>query len=103
VLRLPEGSKFEPKATEGVYLETLGHGVYRVLLTDEDGVPRITESRHVTFDESSFPGAPALEDYAASEVESDESYEVESESDFSDDVSIDDTGSSQSADFSSDD
>ena len=35
VLRQPEGSKFQSRAIEGVYLETLEHGVYRVLVTDD--------------------------------------------------------------------
>jgi len=67
VLRLPRGPKFESRALEGVYLETLEHGVYKVLFMDDDGPPRIMDSRHVTFDESTFPGAPGLTDYMVDE------------------------------------
>lgn len=86
VLKLPQGSKFEVRAVEGVYLETLDHGVYRILVTDEDEIPSIVESRHVTFDEFKFPGAPGLVDFMEDEVESDssvdsEDFEVDSDSD----------------------
>ena len=74
VLRQPAGSKFESGALEGVYLETLDHGIYKVLVTIDDGIPRIVESRHVTFDESRFPGAPALEEYMDDESSSDDDY-----------------------------
>lgn len=66
-LRLPRGTKFESRAVEGVYLETIEHGMYRILVVGDDCVPRIMESRHVTFDESMFPGAPALESYSDSD------------------------------------
>ena len=92
VLRQPEGSKFESRAIGGVHLETLQHGVYRILVTDDDGIPRITESRHVTFDESKFPGAPILEEYMDDEADSDDSYDpdsVDTESDIEDDVHLD--------------
>ena len=82
VLRVPRGSKFESRSLEGVYLETLEHGIYKVLVTGDDGTPRIMESRHVTFDESKFPGAPGLEEYMDDEVSSDE--DLTSESDESD-------------------
>ena len=75
-----------------MYLETLEHGVYRVLLIDDDGIPQITESRHVTFDESKFPGAPSLDGYMDSEAESDNSSYAESsgtESDTSIELSVD--------------
>lgn len=36
-------------------------GVYKMLITNDDGAPRIVESRYVTFDESRFHGAAALE------------------------------------------
>ena len=84
VLRLPRGSKFESRAVEGVYLETLDHGVFRVLVTDEDGIPQVIESRHVTFDESKFPGCPDLSQYMDDEYKSDHSYESKSESDADD-------------------
>lgn len=92
VLRLPRGTKFEPRALERVYLETLEHGVYRILEIAEDGVPRLMESRHVTFDESMFPGAPALSDYSKNEVWTgrDFSREGEMSDDFSDSDDSDD-------------
>ena len=77
VLRLPRGSKFESRAVEGVYLETLEHGVYKVLIHEDDGIPRIVESRHVTFDESKFLGASSLEEYMDDEDDSDEEFETE--------------------------
>ena len=92
VLRLPRGSKFEPRATEGVYLETMEHGIYKVLITDDEGFPKIVESRHVTFDETKFPGAPILAKHME-ESDSDEEYETEgdsSHSGHSDEVSLDD-------------
>lgn len=80
VLRLPTGPKFESRALEGVYLETLEHGIYKVLVTDETGIPRIVESRHVTFDESKFLGAPSLVDYMDDEGASDSDFEGDSTS-----------------------
>lgn len=56
VLRTPRGTKFELRALKGVYLETLDYGVYRVLVTGHDGMPKLVDSRHMTFDESKFPG-----------------------------------------------
>jgi len=93
VLRLPEGTKFEYRALEGVYLETLEHGIYRVLITDDDGIPRLVESRHVTFDEFKFLGAPSLVSYIANEDSSDasnwsESSESCSEISSGDDVDV---------------
>ena len=35
VLRQPSGSKFESRAVEGVYLQTLDHGIYKVLITSD--------------------------------------------------------------------
>jgi len=57
VLRLPRISKLEPRAIEGVYLETIEFGVYRVLVKSDTGLYRLVDSRHVTFDESDFPGS----------------------------------------------
>jgi len=80
VLRLPRGTKFESRALEGVYLETLEHGIYRVLITEDDGIPRVVESRHVTFDESKFLGCPQLVQYWEDEISSDEDYSSDSAS-----------------------
>lgn len=91
VLRQLEGSKSESWAIEGVHSETLEHGVYRVLITDENGIPKVTESLHVTFDESKFPGAPDLEDYVENESDSDERFvgePDESESDNESEVHV---------------
>ena len=44
VLRLPRGSNFKPRAYEGVYLETFQYGVYRVLITEENDLPKVVES-----------------------------------------------------------
>ncbi len=55
-----EERKFEARALEGVMLETLDHGVYKVFVDDNTGALRILESRHVTFDESRFPGVDDL-------------------------------------------
>lgn len=84
VLRLPQKAEFESRAVEGVYLETLKHGVYRVLITDEDDIPRIIESRHVTFDESKFLGSNMLEQYMDDEVPSDDDYFTDANSESSD-------------------
>lgn len=70
--RLPRLSKFEPRAVEGMYLETLEHGVYKVLVSDNNGVYRIIQSQHVTFDESKFLGAEQLNDIMKDEVSDDD-------------------------------
>ena len=94
ILRVPEATKFEPRAVEGVHLETLDHGVYRILVIDENGIPRITESRHVTFDEFAFPGAHVLEDFMNDECESDDTFEssdCDAKSSESSEISISET------------
>lgn len=89
VLRIPRGSKFESRAIEGVYLETIQYGVYKILITDESDIPRIIESRHVTFDETRFPGAPNLISYmddmdSSDEMTSERSDGAESSSEYGD-------------------
>lgn len=42
VLQQPVGSKFGSHAYKGVYLETMEHVVYKILITDDDGVPRMS-------------------------------------------------------------
>lgn len=69
VLRLPRESKFEPRAVEVVHNESLELGVYRIHVCKNEQVPHIVESRHVTFDESAFPGAPTLQNWSDDEVE----------------------------------
>lgn len=71
VLRIPCVPKFEPRALEGVYLETLERGVFSVLVTQETGILQILESRHVIFDESKYPSAPSLVSYLDDEDASD--------------------------------
>ena len=60
VLRQPEGGKLEPRAIEGVLLEVMDHGIYKVLILRHDDLYSIVESRHVTLDETCFPGAADL-------------------------------------------
>lgn len=36
VLRQPAGSKFDAKAREGVLIEVLEHGVYKILIQEEE-------------------------------------------------------------------
>lgn len=68
VLKVNRRIKFESRALQGVYLQSLEHAVYEVLLADDDDVPRIVKSRHVKFDDSSFPRAPYLENYMEDDV-----------------------------------
>lgn len=75
VLKIPEASKFEARAREGVLLEVLDHGVYKVRIKDENGGYIIVHSRHVTFDENSFPGAPDLKDPMTEEVPEDRTWQ----------------------------
>lgn len=55
-----------------MYFEALDHGVYRILVTNEDGIPYVLESCHVTFDETKFPGPPSLADFMENEADSDD-------------------------------
>lgn len=71
VLQLPRRSKLEHRAKEGVLLESVEHGVYKVLVKNESDEYSIRESRHVTFDETRFPGAPDLSDWSDGEPSSD--------------------------------
>jgi hypothetical protein len=55
VLQPPAGVKRQPRTEQGVFLERLDHGVYHMLLVGGDGAsPRIVESQHCTFDETSW-------------------------------------------------
>lgn len=81
VLKLPEEAKFDTRAFERVSLEVLDHGVYKVLVKDEVGSPMIVESRHVTFDEGKFLGAPELTHCMDDEVSDDSTWEAYSSSD----------------------
>jgi hypothetical protein len=63
----------KPRADEGTLLECGEHGIYKVLVCSDDAAPRIVESRHVTFDESSFPGANCLSNHLSDE-DPDDSY-----------------------------
>eukprot|EP00171_Calliarthron_tuberculosum_P008424 IDg8424t1 len=66
--------KFESRAKEGVLLETLEYGVYRVLIRSEDKAPEITDSRHVTFIERQFLGAEDLSHIMSDEDSSDNDF-----------------------------
>lgn len=77
VLKLPRGSKFESLVIEGVDFETMKDGVYMVLISDQYDIPRVVDSRHVTYDESRFPGASAFDEYMADESAPDSDYDVE--------------------------
>jgi hypothetical protein len=74
VLRMPQSSKLQPRADEGTLLECGEHGIYKVLVCSDDAAPRIVESRHVTFDESSFPGANCLSNYMSDENHDDSDF-----------------------------
>lgn len=93
ILRLPQASKFEPRALEGVYLETLPPEIYSILVKQEHGVYCIVESRHVTFGEKKFIGAPDLEEILHEEVYDDdtESYSLDSLSSSDEEASFDDS------------
>jgi len=71
-LRLPRQSKFASRAIEGVYLETAEHGIFKILIMEEDKIYRIIQSRHVTFDENKFLGAPYLEEIMEDEASDDD-------------------------------
>jgi hypothetical protein len=71
---MPQSSKLQPRADEGTLLECVEHGIYKVQVCSDDAAPRIVESRHVTFDESSFPGANCLSIYMSDEVPDDSDY-----------------------------
>lgn len=86
VLRQPPRSKLESRAYEGVYLKTMEHGVYEVLIENDDGELRIAESRHATLDESRFNGASGLEEYTDDGYKSDK---TDSESEVDEVVYID--------------
>lgn len=79
MLRLPRTSKFESRAVEGVLLECLEFGVYKVLVDVNNGHPRVIESGNVTFHDSQFPGAPGMTQFRFEKdvSDSDLEYEVE--------------------------
>lgn len=64
---------FESRTLGRVYLQTLEHGVYEVLVADDCEIPRLFRSRRVTFETSAFPESPYLTSYmdenSASDVE----------------------------------
>lgn len=74
VLRIPLGTKLKHRAIKGVSFETnLDHGIYRVLVSHDDGMPSLVKSRHVTFDECKLPGATDLQVWINTEEYSDKS------------------------------
>lgn len=104
VLKKPEGTNFDARAAEGVLLEIMDYGVYKVLVKAEKNTYSLVESRHVTFDESRFPGAPDLEECMDEEVADDSSWsETSSDKDAVDiDVDLDDECVSRFTDGSDD-
>ena len=86
VLRQPEGRKLEPRASEGVLLEVMDHGIYKVLILRQDDLCSIVKSRHVTFDETCFPGAADLRHVMDDERSGDGTWEESSEYDSSDET-----------------
>lgn len=70
MLKIRQGSKFDRLDVEGVYVETLSHGINKVLVADEDKIPNLLESHHVVFDELKLPGAPSRVDSMNNEAES---------------------------------
>lgn len=58
----------EAKVHDTIYLETLPHGNFRVLVSENCEYP-ITESRHVMCDESRCPGAPEIFDIMDEEMD----------------------------------
>lgn len=96
VLKLRLGSKFEPRALQGVYLETLDCSVFTILVTDDDGIRSIKDSQHVIFDELKFLEASNVDGYLDPEVQSDIDYETaesisESYSVISDNISVEES------------
>lgn len=70
----PGHKEFESRVREGVYMQTLEHGVFEGLISGDDYIPRIVGLRHITVDESRFPGAPYLSRYLDEESASDANY-----------------------------
>lgn len=68
VLKLPKPLKFEAVAYDGLYLESLPHGTFRVLIR-ENRTYRITEFRHMTFAETRFPFTHGLDEPTDEEIE----------------------------------
>lgn len=75
VLVQPTPTKLSARAESGVLLACRDHGTYTVLVDGGDGcAPRLVTSRHVTFDESSFPG---LEEHDVAEDAEDSAVEFD--------------------------
>jgi hypothetical protein len=74
VLRMSQSSKPQPLADERTLFECVEHEFYKVLVCSADAAHRIVESRHVTFDESSFPGANSLSNHMSDEDPDDSDY-----------------------------
>ena len=71
ILHLPQPSKFEARAREGVYLESMPHGIYKMLIQNAENQYKIVESRNVTFNESVFLGVSDLKNIMDDEDASD--------------------------------
>lgn len=80
VLQLPPPSKFESSALEWIYLKTLDHYVYKILVKQNNngmGQYRTIDSRHVTCDESKLLGAPDLETIMDEENQLDSGFSID--------------------------
>lgn len=104
VLVQPGEAKMNPRAEPGVLLGCSDHGAYTVLVDGGDRAPRLVTSRHVTFDESSFPGleeyAHAMSDEDTASASDGENYLLQDDGQSSDETSA--TGDSSCLDSGSD-
>lgn len=94
VLRRPRRTKLERRAWEEVYLVTLNHNVYRLLIKETGGNFWIFELRQVTFDEWKCSDAEELPDLMEEYDSGDESCGHESNSEHSSAVQSNTSGDS---------
>ena len=105
VLKFPHDKKFDARAEEGILLEVMKYGVYKVLVKRKHGLYNIVESRHVTFDEDTFPGVDELDmimddeesgdnSWVEKDLDSERSYDTVDVSDGSDFIESEDAGHS---------
>lgn len=80
LLKLPYNSKFDDRGVKGVLLEVLDHSICKVLFKNMEVKLIISESRHFTFDEARFLGAPDLDVCMNEDAPDDESWEAYSTS-----------------------
>lgn len=99
VPKQPKGKKFEARAVEGILLEVLEYGTFKVLICYGQRSYRILVSKHVTFDESRVPGVLASEIDMSQEEFDDSSWSESSSVSFSD--SVDSTGTDSASETDS--